>query len=697
VSGQKSGRLEELHWLRPGIAWRPDGKQLVFAAKDRAKDALNFVDIETAQIIHSKKFDLDGIFSPDWSPDGAEIAFMGIRNSQSDIYTYNTKADSLRRITNDIFSDMQPCWSPDGKSIAFISDRSIHTDIAALPKEFAIHNSEYQHFDIYLINTNSGDISRVTNTDADEKSPVWSPDGSKIAFVSDLNGISNIYLKSMSEFKQVIFASTDKAKQQDIPTTNSNFYPITNVITGVDHLSWENQKLAFTSFYHGGYDIFLMTTPDDSASCLNMLANTAFINELPNQIKVDKTLLAEQETDKSENDLNNFVFGEKFRAGESAGELMNSNEIFLKKSDYLNTETGYKIHKYKTKFSADIITANAGYDPFFGFQGASLVSFSDLMGNHRVNFMTDVFVDIKNSDFALSYFYLPCQTDFGVGIFQKSQLFFSDGRFLIRDRNTGLNLQMTRPYDKYRRISYGLNLTHISRTQIADLKDENAKLHANSVTVSLFNLSYVKDNVLWESTGPIAGSRYNFSVQASPGSGLSNLDFRIYQLDYRTYYNFAYNYSAAWRFSTGFSEGRHKQQFFLGGAPNWINLKYSKNVSLDLEELYFSNFVSPVRGHDYYSQIGSKFFVTNFELRIPFINYLSTTWPVPLRFSNIRGNLFMDVGSAWDRRMEEILSSFGWGARVNLGLFILKYDMAWPTDFNKVRTPRHLLSLGADF
>ena len=70
VSGQKSAKLEELHWLRPGITWSPDGSKIAFAAKSREQDALHIVDVRKRMISKSYKFDLDGVYSPDWAPDG---------------------------------------------------------------------------------------------------------------------------------------------------------------------------------------------------------------------------------------------------------------------------------------------------------------------------------------------------------------------------------------------------------------------------------------------------------------------------------------------------------------------------------------------------------------------------------------------------------------------------------------------------
>lgn len=59
-----------------------------------------------------------------WSPDGKEIAFSGMVEGQSDIFSYNLSTKEVAQLTNDDFSDYAPSFSPDGKKIVFSSDRA---------------------------------------------------------------------------------------------------------------------------------------------------------------------------------------------------------------------------------------------------------------------------------------------------------------------------------------------------------------------------------------------------------------------------------------------------------------------------------------------------------------------------------------------------------------------------------------------
>ena len=98
-----------------------------------------------------------------------------------------------------------------------------------------------ENLDIYKINLNGDIIKRLTSSESNETYPCYSPDGSKIAYISDKSGINNIYITSDE-------GNTD--------------IPITNIITGVTQLNWSSDnQLIFTGFINGGYDIFTLANP----------------------------------------------------------------------------------------------------------------------------------------------------------------------------------------------------------------------------------------------------------------------------------------------------------------------------------------------------------------------------------------------------------------------------------------------------
>lgn len=117
---------------------------------------------------------------PAWSPDGSKIAFAASRNGNWDIYVVNGDGSNVTRLTTDPAIDDSPDWSRDGKQIVFSSMRGEGWR------------------DIYVMNVDGTNLKRLTRDPASDYQPVWSPDGRKIAFVSDRAGGGDTEIYSMN-------------------------------------------------------------------------------------------------------------------------------------------------------------------------------------------------------------------------------------------------------------------------------------------------------------------------------------------------------------------------------------------------------------------------------------------------------------------------------------------------------------------
>jgi len=113
-------------------------------------------------------------YSPAWSPDGTKIAFVSSSSSSSlspsppgfyHIYVMNADGTNPVRLTGGIYRDLDPDWSPDGTKIAFIS------------------GNDFTAYDIYVMNADGTNPVRLTQSPG-YPAPRWSPDGTKIAFYS---------------------------------------------------------------------------------------------------------------------------------------------------------------------------------------------------------------------------------------------------------------------------------------------------------------------------------------------------------------------------------------------------------------------------------------------------------------------------------------------------------------------------------
>lgn len=188
-------------------------------------------------------------------------------------------------------------------------------------------------------------------------------------------------------------------------------------------------------------------------------------------------------------------------------------------------------------------------------------------------------------------------------------------------------------------------------------------------------------------------------------------DYWALEFDYRRYWHFGGLYSFALRTAGGSSFGSDKKIYYLGGTTNYIGSVSVGDDVYSVEGFYFSKIVTPLRGYEYFDLQGSKFGVVNLEWRFPFIDYFAMRFPLPLVISRLSGALFVDAGAAWNAneefklgtsqngptRLLSLKTGFGGGARVNLGFFLLRYDLAWPWDFVVTGKPQHYFSFGAEF
>ena len=134
-----------------------------------------------------------------WNP-SIKIAYVYRYQGNKEIYVMEIGADKRIRITNDPNHDYMPAWSPDGSKIAFVTDRD------GLTSE---NNDE-----IYVIDADGTNETRLTSslqpTHNRDYDPRWSPDGNRIAFVSDRDGNDEIYVMDADGANQTRLTSDGK-------------------------------------------------------------------------------------------------------------------------------------------------------------------------------------------------------------------------------------------------------------------------------------------------------------------------------------------------------------------------------------------------------------------------------------------------------------------------------------------------------
>lgn len=202
-------------------AWSPNGRNLAFYS-DRPNTTGPFPPDTVIYKVRGlyETYARDG-YRPSWSRDGRTIVahFRGEKGNY-EIYVMNREGKDRIPITDNDATDVHPKFSPDGKKIVFVSDR------------------DYQP-EIYVMNADGSDQRRLTYSPGFDLDPVWSPDGKKIAFISNREGFFDIY-------------TVDIDGRNEVRLTNSPSIDIAPV------WSPNGRQILFSSNRHGYFDIFVM-------------------------------------------------------------------------------------------------------------------------------------------------------------------------------------------------------------------------------------------------------------------------------------------------------------------------------------------------------------------------------------------------------------------------------------------------------
>ncbi len=735
IDGNITSDFEELQVLTPGLSWSPDGRKIAISVKSGDKDAIFIIDVKSGDET-KLPIELNSISYVKWSPFPDKIAFIGTNSHQSDLYTYDIKTRKLKNLTDDIFSEYIPSWTPDGKHIYFSSDRAQYVTKESIPENFKMWNHDPDYKDVYRIEVETGKIDRITNSyDVKNQYVNFSEDGKKILYVSDRNGISNIY-----------YGQYDSAG-------NYSERPITNSLNSIDQisLSKDGKKVLFVSLNEGGYDIFSLDNPFDRKIDYDTLPLTQFEKKRTQRLEY----LAKLDSAKKHSDTLNIAQdstgADSLNVALNRDTVLNNNKSSdtlklygsdikiklkdigdIRKRDILNTDSIYssnenfkikgntnddgsfRVNKYKIKFSPDLVYGNAIYSSYYGVQGLAQIALSDMLGNHRITLLTSMVIDLKNSDYAVAYQYLPKRIDYGFEMYHTARFVLYDrglgsGNELYRYRTIGGNVNMSYPIDRFNRIDGGISLMSITRE---NLDDQTEDLQRKYLTVP--SLSFVHDNSLWGYLAPEKGVRYNITALASPYLGSQSSEFYSLIGDFRKYFKLGEGYSFAVRISGGTSLGKNPQKFYLGGTENWINWDFENSTvpfGESIDNFVFASLITPLRGFNYNARTGSKYALMNLELRFPIFRYL-ILGALPLGFQNIMGSIFLDAGSAWNdtKKLQfinksesgkiisnDLLLAPGVGTRIVLFGFPVKMDVAWQYNLQKFSAPMYMFSLGLDY
>ncbi|HHE46516.1 MAG TPA: hypothetical protein ENL08_02280, partial [Bacteroidetes bacterium] len=521
-------------------------------------------------------------------------------------------------------------------------------------------------------------------------------------YVSDKSGVFNMYLHNIE---------------------SGEINAISNTVTGVFQptLARDAGTLAFASYFNNGYDIFMINDPFGKDARAEPLV-------VSRAERISSSENGDFGYGSGSADYQHYVFDRLFHEDSDEEDESKDSLRIARRTRAANGR--YPSRDYHMHLEPDMVFVSAGYSPYYLLQGSGLLMFTDILGDHELYLSADLNRSTKYSNLFTMYNYLARRVDIGAGAYHFAYPFYSQGVTWL-DRDYGLFLNSSYPIDRFNRVEFGIDLSTVDRSELSDYN-----LGGRKLSTLVPHVGYVHDTSVWRwSTAPANGGRWRVDLSWSPDLYRENenswddkgVDFKTFTLDWRRYFAYHKDYTFSLRLNGSVSEGRDPQRFFLGGLMNWFNSRFdnsSGRVVIDMRDIYFSRFVTPLRGVGYYNRVGTRYLLSNFEFRYPFIKHLVFGWPLPIYLRDIRGVFFTDAGTAWytlgqgitkeeNNARDEVdrvtlLSDgqlipdyndwtlgFGFGIRLDLGIFPVEWDVAWSPETGMY--PQYYFSLNLGF
>ena len=652
VSTATDPHFDSLQYIQSAGAWDPTGRRFAIGALSGGKPLLVLVD--SARPEHREEIRIDKvseIYNPSWSPDGTRIVFSALAGGLSDLWIYTLPTRTLEPLTADGFADLQPAWSPDGQTIAFATDR-FTTNLDDL---------DFGPLRLGFIDLRTGvirplDAVRADRPRAKQVSPQWAPDGKAIYFVSDREGVSNVYRAAM--------ASSELRQVTNVPGGVSGITSTSPALA----VASQAGTLAFSVYRNGRYTI---ETLDEAAARSALLISSP--DSPPDSVVPEGSLarlLNDARTGLPEKrDWRATRYDDRLRlesiappyVGAATGNGFGGLVLASFGFSFTDTLRDRQLHTmFRGGTSLDDLAAQVAYTNRKGQWNWGLVAGvvpSRFVGARRAMDRAGELITRESASLRYMHEWGGLTAQYHIN---RSERF----EFGAGVRRTGFEWQtVTRVFDSVLRKTVSQSLA---------MSDSGKPIYLGEA-----NAAFVHDTAVMSPTSPILGQRLRIEVEPAVG-GLAFADVRV---DARRYVMPARPVTLAARVS---HVGRYGPDAGDGRLTPLVYGLQSLVRGYDLRSFAMDECGASATECSPLDELaGSRFALLNLEVRAPLLGLFHRDLyygPLP-----IEAIAFVDAGFLWTRHAGAPLErdrfrSVGAGARVNVGGMVFEITGARPFD-----------------
>jgi Tol biopolymer transport system component len=630
----------------------------------------------------------------DFSGNGRLAVLSADFEGQNDLFLISSRRDRTRRLTNDIYDDLDPTFIPNTNTIVFSSNRTTDS-INSSVKNYVRSVNRYNLF-LFNLDTTTVEVKKLTNTVGRDFKPE-AIDDDTFYYLSDQRGIVNLfrYSRSTGIYSQVTNYSSS-IKDYDIDFRNRTLAMVmTNKLKEdifvLNNFDYHRQIFTPASRRKEVQQAKIITEKRKQEPPKNMTVKDLINQRL--REKQDTSLLQKPAPEKrdtvtlkpGEVNTENYTFDEvkkdtlqpekpkekpintdDYVFEDEVVKAKQPSETFLTR--YMKARETTRItgpFPYAPKVSSENLVTNFVIDQLRGFGMQIETQMNDMLENYR--FLGGIQMslrDFKSGNVFGEFQYLPNRLDFSLR-FDRKVIFWETPQNLI----TEVELQKYSFQKMEAGVSYPISVrTRITLKPFAgytQFVDRGPSIpqgigpqfrQAQQQFYSGATLDVVYDNSISTGMNLIEGTRGKFSAVHYEALGNGQKSFSRIALDVRHYQKIYREIVFAVRGFTGTFFGNAPKKFLLGGMDNWFDNRINydglsnplmNKVGTYNENLLFSEFATSLRGFNFATLYGNSVALANAELRVPLIRALSNGPIASNFFRNLQFTAFYDIGTAW--------------------------------------------------